>query len=254
LDIRILRLLALQIADRIVAVSNAIKELTIRCGAPEEKVSVVYNAVNDEIFKPRSKIYSREKLGLPLDYDIILSVCAILPRKGLEYLIRAIKTIEIESPNILLIMVGPGDFSTDARAYEEFLKNLKEDLELDRMVNLVGRKFWDELSIYYNAADLFVLPTLHEGHSNAILEAMASGLPIVTTSVGGNVDTVADGKNGYLVPPKDVDALSQAILRILRDEELQRSFGERSIKLIKERFSKDNQLKEMLKIYQSVVK
>lgn len=75
---------------------------------------------------------------------------------------------------------------------------------------------------------------------------MASGLPIVTTNVGGNVDTVVDGKNGYLVPPKDVGALSQAISRILKDGELQRSFGERSIKLIKERFSKEKQLKEML--------
>ena len=254
LDIRILRLLALLVADRIVAVSNDIKQLTLKCGASEKKVSVVYNAVNDEIFKSRSMIYSRKKLGLPLDYDIILSVCAILPRKGLEYLIRSIKIIEKERSNMLLIIVGPGNFSLEAYAYKQYLKKINKNLKLDKVVNLVGRKFWDELTLYYNAADLFVLPTLHEGHSNAILEAMASGLPIVTTSVGGNVDTVVDEKNGYLVPPKDVGALSEAISRILRDEELQRSFGEMSIKLIKERFSVEKQLKEMLKIYQSVVR
>lgn len=241
-----LRIVALKVASAVIAVSDATKKLALSIGAPNNKVIVIYNAVDESIFIPRSKAFCRSKLALPQNSKIILSVGNLIPRKGFKYLIQALPKILIKVPNTILIIVGDGPQKDD-------LKRLVEVLKLEGKVIFRGRVPTEELCLYYGAADVFVLPSLHEGHAVVLLEAMASGLPIIATKVGGNLETVIDGKNGYLIEPKNADQLANTIIKILGSERRIHKYRSASLKIYKEKFSEEKQLYETINVYSKVV-
>ena len=244
---QVLRRVALRICNGILAVSEATKTLTKQCGASEGRISVVYNSVNESIFRHRPKKYARELLALEEDAKIILFVGNLIPRKGVEYLIKALPICTSKTQNrIKLIIVGDG-------YQKEHLQNITRKLVLENIVEFAGRLPMDKLALYYNAANVFILPSLHEGHAVALLEAMASGLPVIATDVEGNSESISNGENGYLVSPRNTDVLAECLINILKNEVLRQRLGEMSIKLYKKKFLEGKQISKIVQVYESVL-
>jgi len=237
-----IRLVALRLANSVIAVSEASRRLAISVGASPKKTSVIHNSVDTSLFKPRNKEKIRNELGLNSHNKIILFVGNLITRKGVKFLIKAMQFIVEKKPNTMLLIIGDGP----ERTHLEFLAS---KLGLKRNVIFLGRLPTHLLSLYYNASDIFVLPSLHEGHAMVLLEAMVSGLPVVATNVGGNVETVIDGVNGFLIEPSDISTLKNSILKILDNEFLAECFGNNSQKIFQEKFSETSQIKKLLKVY-----
>lgn len=164
---------------------------------PEEKVRIFPNGFDDAVFYPRDQKEAREKLGLPLDGFLVSFVGHFIERKGLNKLIPA-----VEKAGVKMICAGKGPI--DPRG------------ESCLFANTVGHQ---ELPWFYSASDAFVLPTLNEGCCNAIVEALACGLPIVSSDLAFNYD-ILDASNALLVDPTDVEALTAAICSLRDDARL----------------------------------
>jgi len=149
----------------------------------------------------------------------ILFVSRLEKRKGLNYLLQAYQQIKREIPNSRLIAVGPG--TRLRHKYEKWVaRNNVED------VVFIGYASYDDLPRYYKTADIFCVPaTGHESFGIILLEAMAAGKPIVATSIEGYATLINDGVEGFLVPPRDVGRLAQALLSLLTDDSLRQKMG-----------------------------
>jgi glycosyltransferase involved in cell wall biosynthesis len=240
-----LRWLALKVASCVIPVSESTKALVLALGAIGEKMIVVPNAVDESVFRSRSRIECRMQLALPLDSKVILAVGNLERRKGFELIVRALPSILQEVPSAMLIIVGDGPEKTT-------LVKLVETGGLQTSVLLVGRVPTSVLSLIYSAADIFVLPSCHEGQPVVLLEAMASALPIVATRVPGNVDTIENNGNGILVPPADISELADGIIKILEDETLAARMSKNSRELYRSRYSEVNQMRAIARIYRDV--
>ena len=147
----------------------------------------------------------------------ILFVGFVRPEKGIEYLIKAVCKLGTEKEWELVIVGSREGYS----AYTEKLDKLVDDCNIRKRVRWVG--YVQDVSKYFREADIFVLPTLSEGTPHVLVEARANSLPVIATNVGGIPTSVADGKNGLLVAPKDPAALGRAIERVITNDELRRS-------------------------------
>ncbi|MBN2517867.1 MAG: glycosyltransferase [Candidatus Altiarchaeota archaeon] len=163
-----------------------------------------------------------EKLGLEKK-TVLISVCRLSKRKGLGYLLEALPRVIEKERDLRLLIVGDGP-------EKDKLQQLTKRFGLQENVIFVGSTPNDELIRYYNLADIFVLPSLHEGMGIVFLEAMACGLPVVTTKTGGMTDFVVDGKTGLLVEAKNSKQLADALIKVVGDrgyrERLSRNVGE----------------------------
>ena len=151
----------------------------------------------------------------------VLFVGRLHPVKGTRYLLDAINIVHEELPEVKLILVGDGE-------EREHLENLTDNLELRECVEFVGRVQHERVLDYMDQAEVFVLPSLSEGFPVTILEAMASGLPVVATRVGGIPDIIEDSINGYLVDTMDQEQIAEALLRLLQNEELRKGISDKN--------------------------
>lgn len=187
----------------VICVSSKNRDESIALGlTTAEKCAVFPNAINAELFKKLDKEQCREQLNLPQDAFIIAFVGWFIERKGLQRVAEAIKQIQGEPVYSLFIGKGEQEPNCDNILYKGALPH-------------------DQVPLYLNAADVFVLPTLHEGCCNAVVEAMACGLPVVSSNLPFNWD-VLDDTNSIMVDPNSIDELADAI-RALRDDSLKRS-------------------------------
>lgn len=195
-------------ASRVFAVAKSLLDLAHRFGLPQENGLVVGNGVDSERFHPISQTEARAKLNLPRDAKILVTVGGLVERKGFHRVIEQIPRLMQTYPNLHYLVVGSGgpegDFST-------MLHTQVVSLGLQSRVHFLGSRAPDELNIPLSAADVFVLATRNEGWANVILEAMACGLPVVTTDVGGNSEVVAEEYLGKIVPFGDGPLLAAAI-------------------------------------------
>ena len=177
---------------------------------PNYKRSLIPNGVDIERFIPLAasrKSALRSRLGLPVDAQIVIFVGRLVPVKRVEHLIGIWNSIRDTFPQALLLILGSG-------SEEGVLKQKANDSIL-----FIGDKL--DVVPYLQASDLFVLPSIAEGLSNALLEALACGLPVIASSVGGTPDVISHKETGWLVPPDDPAVLSEAIITLLGDEKLQ---------------------------------
>ena len=199
---------ALQDASWIFSVSQALKDHVVGLGVSEEKIQVVGNGVDTEKFQPVPKEEAREALSLDARGPVLISVGALVERKGFHRVIEVLPRLVESYPDLVYLVVGgpgpEGDWS-------ERLRQQVEDLGLERHVRFIGPVPPAELKVPLSAADLFVLATSNEGWANVFLEAMACGLPVITTEVGGNREVVCRETLGALVPFGDAEALYRAI-------------------------------------------
>lgn len=208
-------------ADALIANSEGLK---MRAQRFEDKydISVIENGVDEQFFCPLEK---KEKDGTLK----ILFVSRLIEGKGLQFVIPKIKAVNDEvakngNKSIKLFIVGDGP-------YREALETLTKENKAEDIVSFEGRKNKDEVRAYYRSADLFILPSLSEGMPNVVLEAMASGLPIVMTPCEGSKELI--NGNGIISKPEDFD---KALIEMCTSDEKRKQMGQTSRELVQEHF------------------
>ena len=196
--------------DRILSVSQSLRDLAVRLGAPAERTRVIPNGIDGGAFAPRSKGLARATLALPPKRPLLVSVGALSPRKGHQRVLAALPEVLRHQPDLLYVVVGGRTSEGDTGP---LLLRRVEDLGLTQSVRLVGTRPHEEIPLWLAASDVFCLATSNEGRPNALMEALACGVPVVTTRVGGNAELIEDGRNGFLVPLDDAAALARALAR-----------------------------------------
>jgi D-inositol-3-phosphate glycosyltransferase len=198
--------------DRVVVqCQDEIAELT-RMGVPRARMALVPSGVNTDRFRPAGPAVPREP-----GVRRILTVARLVERKGVEDLIRALPRV----PKAELVVVG----GSPADPYARKLNALAHACQVGDRVRLVGAVPAHEMPAWYRSADVLAATPWYEPFGLTVLEAMACGVPVVATAVGGLVDTVVDGVTGELVAPRDPAGLARALRRLLADETRRISYG-----------------------------
>jgi glycosyltransferase involved in cell wall biosynthesis len=195
-------------AAKVFSVSDSLRRLAIELGAAPEKTEVVGNGVDTERYHPVDRTAARSRYGLPENAQVLVSVGALVERKGMHRVIDCLPELINRHADLHYVIVGGASPEGDNRAE---LDAQVARLGLSERVHFLGALPPDELKWVLSASDVFVLATHNEGWANVFLEAMACGLPVVTTDVGGNAEVVCRDELGIIVPFGDVAALRQAL-------------------------------------------
>jgi glycosyltransferase involved in cell wall biosynthesis len=228
-------------ADRLIAVSKE-----VACGIDGQesgRVITIANGIDPNRFCfQENRLTIRQKLGLPSCQPLLSVVGRLAPEKGHSYLLRAMALIPSNRRPVILI-VGDGVLRAE-------LEHEATALQLDDHVRFLGiRRDVPELLA---ASDIFVLPSHWEGLSLSLLEAMACGLPVIVTRVGGNTEVVEENQSGVLVPARDHVALAQAILRLLDDPVLRQRLGQGAYDRFKSKYSLEHFVKAHEALYMAL--
>lgn len=241
------RLLAKR-TDSMIAVSMAVKdEICKRDSIDPAKVEVIYNGIEVERFKvPDAEEKRRAKVALGLEPDIIVAgtISRLSKQKGHTYLLRAFADLTRSFPELKLLVVGSGPL-------EDELKSQAEKLGLSESVIFTGAR--RDVPEILKALDIFVMPSLWEGFPVSLLEAFATGLPVVVSPVGGVVDAVKDRVSGLYVEPEDVDGLVAQISKLLKDNEMATGLGTEARKVVEESFSVSCMVDSLAELYTDVL-
>jgi UDP-glucose:(heptosyl)LPS alpha-1,3-glucosyltransferase len=237
----------LKIAKAVIAMSKTIKSQLIKYhGIPSEKIKVIYSGVDLNEFNPNNKkIYRNEirRKHLLSDEKVLLFVGNPYYRKGLNFLVKALPKIHAK-----LFVVGK-DLGKDR------IENYKKEAEkMSCEEKLIYCGFTSEVYKYFAAADIFVLPTLYEPFGLVVLEAMASGLPVIVSKVAGAAELIEDGKDGLLLEnPKDPEEIAKKINYLLEDDSLRKRIG-RNARKKAEKYPWSRTAEEMLKVFEEVAR
>ncbi|MGK4006949.1 glycosyltransferase family 4 protein [Sorangium sp. So ce1036] len=202
---------ALRRCARVVAVSGALGDRLVELGVPRGRVVVQHNAVDGERFVIRERAAPRQRFGVPADAKVVLYAGYHVPEKGVDVLVEAMAHLDRTGRrDVHLMMVGGGELLEPLRARVS-------ELGLSGRVQLFGWVLPAEIPDYMAACDVFCLPSRREGCPNVVLEALASGRPVVASRVGGVPELLREGQggNGLLVPAGDPEALAAALVRAL---------------------------------------
>ncbi|MFI5088929.1 MAG: glycosyltransferase [Terriglobales bacterium] len=235
--------------DRVLAVSQEVRNYCIaEDGLPPEKVLTLYNGIElDQIASRDSTAVSRASLGCAEASHLIITAANIRRVKGLDVLVRAAAIVQREFPRASFLIVG-GILEPE---YGRELEELARSLALSDSVKFLGAR--KDVMPLLAISDVFCLPSRSEGFSNALVEAMASGLPCVATRVGGNAEALADGQSGYIVDSDDPQAMAERILILLRDPELRRRMGQRGKETVESRFSAHSMITQLVGVYDELL-
>lgn len=208
--------------NKIVAVVPNGVDLSTKCDAPLESV--------------------RNKFSLPHDFPLAVTVSRITKEKGYFTLASALHVLDAAGQKFCLLIVGGGDANGEIRARFVGLRNI--------IVHFAGHR--SDVSSFLSQADFFIFPSLHENLSNALLEAMSHGLPVIATQTGGNTEVVSKG-GGILVPPGEANALALAIRQFLEDDELRHRLGEEALNVVRSGYSVEHMVQKWLKVYENIL-
>jgi glycosyltransferase involved in cell wall biosynthesis len=198
---------ALPKAARVVAVSRALADEVVAMGVERERVTIVMNGVDGELFRPRDRAAARAELGLPAG-PLAVFIGNLKPVKGVLDLGAAWARVVRHVPDATLVVVGDGEQQDELVAMTK---------PLGERVRLIPRQPLEQVPLYMAAADIVVLPSRNEGTPNVVLEALASGRRVVATAVGGVPDLITSPTLGTLVRPGDPDALADALVLALKE-------------------------------------
>ena len=226
-------------ADQVIAECPQDREdLIVHYGADPSKITIVPCGFNPKEFYPIDKAYARSILNLDKDEKIILQLGRMVPRKGVDNVIRAIGKLKNDSALRLIIVGGEADTPDPILTPE--IKRLQQVAEEEKVADKIiftGRRGRDVLKYYYSAADIFISTPWYEPFGITPLEAMACGTPVIGADVGGIKYSVADCQTGFLIPPHQPGALAEKILHLLSDEKLYRMMQKNAIKRVNRFFT-----------------
>lgn len=223
-------------AAKVFSVSESLRQGAIALGERPEHIRVIGNGVDLENFYAEDGEYCRQRLGLPKEANILVSVGGLTERKGFHRVIEHLPELMKKIINLHLVIAGG---PSPEGNWEERLKRQVVELGVTQNVHFLGPISPIELRYVYSAGDVFVLATRMEGWANVFLEAMACGLPVVTTQVGGNAEVVCSDSLGIIVPYGDKAALCRAI-----EKSFQRSWDKEKIMA----YARDNSWKNRIPV------
>ena len=209
------------------------------------------NAIESEKFLFIEKNTARKKLNLPSSDRLILFTGRFVVEKGLNTLLDAFKLINKNyknNKNTSLLLVGGG--------FDEHLVKswLHKNADIKNKIIIIPFLPYEDMRFVYYSSDIFVLPSLAEGMSRSLMEAMACGLPCVATGVGGNIELLKNGKNGLIVKPSDSKALAKAIESILKNTKLAKSLSNSAKDYVIKNLSVQKRVNSFLILYKSLIK
>ncbi|HDQ00218.1 MAG TPA: glycosyltransferase [bacterium] len=236
---------SLRYCKKVVSVSEATaKWLVEKRGVPEKKVMVIPYGVDIEKYSTGSGLEKRKTMGWSADDKVVGMVGRLVEQKGHIYLIDAAREVVKKYPQVKFVLVGDGYLRSELEAKVRAHKLNS---------NFIFLGFRDDVHELLTTFDIFVLPSLYEGLPNVVLEAMASGLPVVATPVDGTKEAVVDGETGILIPERDGDRLAIELLRLLDNHCLAKKFGKKGRKRVEDVFSVEKQVKRFEALYASYV-
>lgn len=232
---------------RVLGNSQAVLAQLREEGVPEERLVLIYNGVNTYVYHPATedeRVRLRQQQLIRPNTLVLLVVANLIPYKGHADLLEALAGIANQLPDDWqLLLLGRDD------GIGSNLMGQAEQLGIYNHVRLLGMR--NEVADFMRMADIGILPSHQEGFSNTLLESMACGLPMVATAVGGNVEALEEGVNGFLVPPRDPQSLSKALLRLAWDPQLRERFGQAAHRRCVENFSLDTCVSAYHRLYLS---
>jgi len=236
---------AVRFTDFVTCDSSALqKEVIETYNTIESKTKAIPNAVDANFFNPKksSEDAARKKLGIKTKDKLIFYTGRFVEEKGLPYLLEAYKLLSGEEKDVSLLLLGGG--------FDEHLVGewLERNSSLRKKITVIPYLPYHNMPYAYIASDIFVLPTLAEGMSRSIMEAMACGKPVVATNVGGNPELVSKDR-GLLVEPKNILPLKDAIQNLLTEERLCVSMGKRGREFVVKNLSVEKRLESFLNVY-----
>jgi L-malate glycosyltransferase len=238
-----------RLSDRVLAVSEEVKRFCIDADRIDpNKVSVVYNGVD---LKQIAAENSDDNPFADADWagasHVITCLANIRRVKGIDTLIQTAQRVCRELPDAVFVIAG----SLYERDYSEEMQSMIRRLGLEKNVKLLG--FVGDPVPLLKMSDAFCLLSRSEGFCNALLEAMACGVPSVVTRVGGNPEAITDGENGFLVPVEDDAIAAERLLTLLRDPEQGARIGESGRKSVQTRFSAEGMIQKLIGVYRDLL-
>jgi glycosyltransferase involved in cell wall biosynthesis len=230
-----------------VVLNEPLKEKLVKKGVPEEKLEVIPNGVNVEDFNVSEEEVERVRRKYGLEGVVVMFAGTITPRKGVLELMKAAKLLNRR--DVLFLVVGNLDLDREyARRVMEYAKN--EGIN----AKFTGFVPYEDLKALYLACDVFVLPSFEEGQGVVLLEAMASGKPLIGSKVGGIPMQIKEGWNGFLVEPGNVKQLTEKLRYLVENEGERTRMGRNSRRLAEEEFDWDKVSEKYLKIYEEIAR
>jgi glycosyltransferase involved in cell wall biosynthesis len=231
-------------ADGIQFLSSELYKCVQKLNIDENKVFLITIGVDTEIFKPREgKDSLREEMGIRENDIVVLYVGRLDLVKGVNYLLKAAKEIIPHYKNVKFLVVGDGSLR---REYEGFAKSFSDNI-------IFTGFFRGDIATLMNISDLFVLPSLSEGSPSVIMEASASGLPVIATEVGEIPEMILDGKTGILIKPKDMDGLVNALKKLIANPPLAKEIGKAGRKRMEEKYSWETICKRIEDVFERII-
>lgn len=234
-------------ADTVICLTKANAEIARQTGLGDAAVEILPNGIEVDQFGATptlDRAAIRGQFGIPLDATLAVAVCVLRPEKGLDRLLKTLPAVRARTPDTHLLIVGDGP-------------------EMDRLTGIVAAEgltefvhfagYRSDVSDIMQASDVFVLPTMFDAQPTVIIEAMATSLPVVSTTFGGVPDMVTDGEHGLLVPPGEVPALTEALARVIGDPELARRMGRAGRARAEAEFAIDRQIERLADIYDALI-
>jgi glycosyltransferase involved in cell wall biosynthesis len=210
-------------------------------GVPSEKIELVRSGLDLSVFSSANRRDElRSEFGVTADQHLIVYMGRLRTVKGVEFGIRAFATALEQLPNIRMVLAGEGD-------QRNFLGSLVSELGISEQVEFLGVR--NDVPELLGAADSVLMPSLTEGFPRTAIEAMAAGKPVIATNVGGTPEAVIDGETGILVPARDSDALSAAIVRLVGDTDLQARLAQAGRKRAEKNYSVDRYVSRLDELY-----
>jgi glycosyltransferase involved in cell wall biosynthesis len=240
------RRLAYRLVSRyagLVAVSEDLRQFVIqRVGIRPGRISLIYNGVNPTPhIAVAEQRQCRSDIGINVEDQVVGVVGSLYPVKGHKYLIQAAVEVTKACPSVKFLLIGRGELET-------VLKDQVKQLDMEHYFRFLGLR--NDVPRLLSIMDVFVLPSLSEGLSVALLEAMAAAKPVVATRVGGNPEIVQDGQTGVLVPSEDSKSLAKALISILSDGLKSRTMGLNGLRRVQECFTTNVMVENYRRLYE----
>ncbi len=238
--------LAFHLADGVLANSDEVRRTVERAERiSTNRITVVPNFLDDDLFGAHAaRSEWRSRFGLPDDALVFCIVAQLRPEKNHGLLLEAFALIAREFPTARLLIVGDGP-------ERERIEQAVDRLHLRGVVHMAG--YLPRAGLAFSAADVAVLPSQHEGFPNSVIEAMATGTPVIASAVGGIRDALTSGETGLLIPPNDVSALETAMRTLALDPSLRRNLGVRAQVVADSRYRASSVIPRLEQLYTNIL-
>lgn len=228
--------------DRYIAISGCVEQSLRAFGVPEDKVVVVHSGIDMQRFPAQP--LSRAEFGVPEDVPLVGAVGALVEAKDHATLLSAMRRVVDTEPLVRLVIAGEGPLRAQLEA--QILQ-----LGLKDNVLLLGHR--QDIPQLLASLDVFAMSSVSEGLGTSVLDALASGLPVVATAAGGIPEMIRNNETGILIPTGDPDAMAEGLLRVLRDRALGREMAERGKSLVAEKFTVQSMVRGTAEVYKAIL-